>query len=252
MVDYIRAAYTVDVRFFRDSPATSREIQWSFVPENTPGMPWAHAFGSRTWDLEEENEPLVGELDGPRSWRGGTPPFPLPIVGPLGIDNMGICGTEEQWQRGASINDPIPANYLNTSVPRCCKRPPLHARGGVAVGQLRDVTCNNCTNLPRVLFVNVVATGIGCTLANGTWPIVWDPTVSRYVGHHVAPNGIPFTFEMTCTNPRNFIVTSNGSGGGGLPIEEVCYPYFTSFLADGPAPIFGCVIDWQANVTITE
>jgi len=47
---------------------------------------------------------------------------------------MGICGTEDQWQRGASINDPIPANYLNTSVPRCCKRPPLYARGGVAVG----------------------------------------------------------------------------------------------------------------------
>jgi len=186
MVDYIRAAYTVDVRFFRDSPATSRKIQWSFVAENTPGMPWAHAFGSRTWDLEEEEEPLVGELDGPRAWRGGTPPFPLPIVGPLGIDNMGICGTEEQWQRGASINDPIPANYLNTAVPRCCKRPPLYARGGVAVGSSPPVLAPCCGDFP-------LPVALACTFSNTS------PVCSIL-------DGIPFQLIQTSEQPPGFIV----------------------------------------------
>jgi len=190
MVDYIRSAYTVDVRFFHDSPATTRTIQWSFVPEETPGMPWAHAFGSRTWDLGEEEEPLVGEVDGPRTWRGGTPPYPLPIVGQLKIDNLGICGTEEQWKNGASIMDPIPANWLNTAVPRCCKRPPLFARGGVAVGgpQENTVCCVGFTppTILRLVFNNMtlcpVLNDVPITLLPSTFqpPGIWPELVCKW------------------------------------------------------------------------
>jgi hypothetical protein len=252
MVDFIRSGYTVPARVFRDNDSITVPIQWSFVPANTPGMPFAHAFGSREWEIDEGPEPAIGEADGPRVWRGGLPPFPLPVVGPLGIDDLGICGTEDQWKRGALTSDPVGPVWPFTSVSQRCKRPPLAPNGGVAIGRVTDVHCNNCFDLPRVLFVNVVNLPTFCTLANGTWPIVWDPSVQRYVGNHVLPNGVAFTFQMSCGNPRLFFVDSNGGAGGGIPVEEVCYPYFTSFIAGASGPVFGCTVEWGANVTITE
>jgi hypothetical protein len=244
MVDYIRSAYTVDVRFFHDSPATTRQIQWSFVAEEKPGMPWAHAFGSRTWDIGEEPEPLVGEVDGPRNWRGGTPPYALPIVGPLRIDNLGLCGTEEQWQNGASIMDPIPANWLNTPIPRCCKRPPLFARGGVAVGSSPPVHAPCCGEfgLPVAVMCKFTNTVPVCAVLEGiSFPILQSSeqplnlfgAVSYFRSQQFISGGKDWRFWLACSEFSNFwalfAISFEGEYLGDITFDDfTCAPFAMS------------------------
>jgi len=251
MVDYIRSAYSCPVRFFRDDPLSVLNVRWSFVPENTPGMPFSHAFGSRQWDLDEEEEPLVGELDGPRAWRGGLPAFPLPIVGPLGIDNLGLCGSEDQWKRGALTSDPVPPVWLFTGVKQCCKRPPKWADGGVAIGRATGVTCGTCSDLPKVLFLTVVNQPGFTALFSGTWPLVWDEAFGLYSNTFTLSNGKIVVVNWLC---NLLLVVSNDVLGGGTATVTRCYPYKSEFVADGIFPIFGTdnPSGWRADCSMSE
>jgi len=267
MVDYIRSAYTVDVRFFHDSPATTRKIQWSFVPETTPPMPWGHAFGSRTWDLEEEEEPLIGEVNGPRDWRGGTPPYALPIVGPLRIDNLGICGTEEQWKNGASIVDPIPPTWLNTPIPRCCKRPPLFARGGVAVGSGLPVLAPCCGDvpLPVAIWATFTNTIPLCPLLEGVpvridqsdeQPIDLFGAVSYFRSAQFISHGKDWRFWFACSEFSGswalFAISSVGEYLGDLTFApQPCIPFSFAGSVDWSSFHGCCGIDF-ADITVTD
>ena len=269
MVDFIRSAYKVPMRFFADSPATVREVQWSFVADNTPEMPWAHAFGSRVWDVGEEVEPLVGELDGPRAWRGGIPPYPLPIVGPLGLDNMGLCGTEEQWKLGASLNDPIPPSWLNTAVPRCCKRPPIFARGGVAVGSSPPVFAPCCGDNPLPLMVTCVFTNTApvCAVLDGIpfplfqsseQPIGLFGSVSYFRSQQFLSGGKDWRFWLTCSAFSQFwalfAISSVGEYLGDItwePGEFECAPFGGSISFIWPPNNLACGM-LSGDVVITS
>lgn len=259
MVDMIRSAYRVGMRFFEDSPATVRDVQWSFVADNTPPMPFSHAFGSRVWDIGEEEEPLVGELDGPRAWRGGLPPYPLPIVGPLGLDNMGLCGSEEQWKHGASVNDSIPPVWLNTAVPRCCKRPPLFARGGVAVGSSPPVFAPCCGDNPLPLAITCIFTNTNpvCAVLEGI-PVQLlqsseqPPDLFGSVSYFRSPqeyfaNGKHWRFWFTCSAFSNFwglfAIGPTGEYLGDITWEAgefSCAPFEGSKSFDWPVATWAC------------
>lgn len=254
MVDYIRSAYRVPTRFFRDDPLSVLDIQWSFVPEITPGMPFAHAFGSRTWDIGEEEEPLIGELDGPRRWEGGLPPFPLPIIGPSWKDNLGLCGSEEQWKQGALTTDPVRPLWPFTGVKQCCKKPPIWANGGVAVGRLLGVVCGSCNDCPKLLFAQFVNHPGFPTGANGTWSMLFVPEHGFYQGFHTLPNGNSFEMLWNCSIafPTLFL-TSNGAQGGGVASSVRCYPYASDLTCDMLSPGFGFPLPgWVGDVFIRE
>ena len=263
MVDYIRSAYTVPMRFFRDDPLSVLTVRWSFVADNTPGMPFAHAFGCRQWDIGEEEEPLIGELDGPRSWRGGTPPYPLPIVGPLGIDNMGLCGAEEQWKNGALTSDPVPPNWLNTAIPQCCKRPPLFARGGVAIGGPGEIgPCCAGVGLPvnlKAIFSNVVGS---CPVLEGLQVALFESTfqppdipigTSRYMSNPLSIGGEPVQMFLTCRSDIGLWDLLVMTIGGFAPIwgsmfnsTVECLPFKVEAITGWPNPVGSC------NVLFTD
>lgn len=119
--------------FFHDSPATSKVI-WYFVPDDREGMPFEHAFGSRIYDREEAIQPPIGERFAPVPWRGGQGPCPE--------TNGGICGTESQWQFGASIEDPLPEVHPGTNIGKCCALSLLCCDGGLAIGRLGFGACH--------------------------------------------------------------------------------------------------------------
>lgn len=121
----LRSCYTADVRFFHDSKKT-RKVIWYFVPDDRPVLPFGHSFGSRIYD-HDEAEPAIGERFKPVPWRGGQLPCPE--------SSNGLCGTEEQWQNGLSIHDPVPRAWPGTNIARCCGLPLVGSCGGIAIGR---------------------------------------------------------------------------------------------------------------------
>jgi len=131
VVDVLRSCYESEMRFFRDSEQKTK-VFWYFVPEDRKAIPFEHDFYSRIYDEEPQEE--IGELQEPRKWIGGQPPCPEA--------GKGLCGSEDQWQRGASIDDPTPGFWPGTDLPRCCEPPFIGSCGGVAYGRLGFGACH--------------------------------------------------------------------------------------------------------------
>jgi hypothetical protein len=243
----------VPVRFFSDDPTREDVIEWSFVPEGTPDFPFEHAFYSRTWELEEENEPTIGERDETRTWLGGKPSYPLPVIGPLLIDDLGICGTERQWQRGSVATDPIPPLWPNTQIQTCCKRPPLAPDGGEAWGNRAPYLCGPASLFPALLFMTLEATPGHCAKMNGTYPMVF----TSEGGDHYAWVGKPpnetsgeiWTFSLACVGPTpggcNFLMFGDSDQGNAFSLNY-SQPFFIDYGGFGNTDFpftfgsFGC------------
>lgn len=103
------------MKFYRDSDELVK-VEWYFVPDDTPEVPYAHPFGTRVWDKRnQEGEPDLGERFTNRTYRKGKKPYRF--------KGVGLCGTREQWERGASVNDELPEKWPDSNVPRCCPKP---------------------------------------------------------------------------------------------------------------------------------
>ena len=252
-MDFIRSAYEVPARFFRDDPLILLPMHWSFVSKYTPGMPWAHAFGTRVWDTKDEDDPDVGEQNNPRTWFGGLPPFPLPLVGPLHLDDMGICGTEEQWQRGCLSTDPVPPDWPGTQVHRCCKPPPREAVGGVAIGSGKEYVCGPGSLFPNVFFMTLTALPGYCTFMNGEYPMVFTQVGGdHYEWIGIPPNsadGFVWTFLLTCDGPDvggcGFLMSGQDTAGNSFALNfsapfHIGYDGFGDTTFARTVGAFGC------------
>ena len=151
--------------FFNDS-SEERDVYWYFVPDDHKVIPFVHAFGSRVYDRDEQAQGIIGERFEPVTWRGGQPPCPEPADG--------LCGTEDQWKNGISIESESVDVWPGTNIPKCCKPPLVGACGGLAIGFKgfgvchMDSTCDvyspfgaaapNATNVP-CQFVSDFPTG---------------------------------------------------------------------------------------------
>jgi len=131
-VDFTRACYSVDMRFFRDDPSRRTRVQWYYTA-STKSLPFAIAFYRREWERHTEPQEPIGEIYGTERWHGPDPPYT--------IGYGGFCGTAEQWGIGALTSDPVPAKYAGQWVPVCCPEPPPSPRAGVGVGAIVDPCC---------------------------------------------------------------------------------------------------------------
>jgi hypothetical protein len=109
-------------------------VEWYFVPDDRETIPFPHAFGNAIYERDEEPESPIGEQFDPVPWRGGQPPCPEP--------SKGLCGTQAQWQRGLSTDDPVPGVYPGTLVPRCCPPPLVGCCGGLVIGRMGFGACH--------------------------------------------------------------------------------------------------------------
>jgi len=100
------------MRFVRDDLGLEVPVTWYYVPDGRPAVPYFHPFHSRDADFRDGNgEQLLGEVQGTRAYYSGADPVEL--------QGQGLCGTREQWERGASLLDsPLPLNP--TTQQQCC------------------------------------------------------------------------------------------------------------------------------------
>lgn len=231
-MEYLRTCYTARMKFSPDSDVTF-PIQWYFVPDDRPVVPFEHAFGSRQYDLDEP-EPAIGERFEPRKWHGGQSPLPE--------TRCGLCGDKTQWLEGLKSTDPPAAVWPGTNVPRCCCRPVQEGNGGLAWGNTAPPPMVCCAGADIPLIVNVtfnMGTGscgsFSMTMQPFSWPTdepaaladrppTWqsgtvdvngqavnfyagcDPTTSRYYLAATTADGVTLHFAqqlttLTCAPP---------------------------------------------------
>lgn len=123
MVDVIRACYTAKMQFYFDSSETV-DVEWYPAKDDAKDMPFASSFCSRQWEDKDQIQPPLGELYTPKKWRNGKAPYACP--------KCGLTGTEEQWQEGSAVDDPLPECYDGTNIPKGCCPPPPIGFGGIA------------------------------------------------------------------------------------------------------------------------
>jgi len=99
------------MRLFSDDLGLETEVEWYYVPETRPVLPYFTPFRSFDWVLRED-QPILGEVAGTRSYFAGQVQDDL--------NGLGLCGSREQWEGGASVLDPIRAINPTTGQPCCC------------------------------------------------------------------------------------------------------------------------------------
>lgn len=113
-VDMLRSCYSTKMRFFSDHPEIESSVDWYFVDQTTPFLPFPTVFNSANWRNDKSLEPLLGEVTGAsRPWRNGLPPG-------LYTGNH-FCGTAQQFRDG--IPAPVPIDRLTNGQPVCCGSP---------------------------------------------------------------------------------------------------------------------------------
>ncbi len=78
---WLDAAHTVKQR-----------VQWYFVPEDRPWLPFWHSFGSSIWLSDPFDEDVVGEDVTGHTWVDGSPPGRY--------TGRHFCGDISWWQNG--------------------------------------------------------------------------------------------------------------------------------------------------------
>lgn len=113
-VDYLRTAATDHIKPFRDSDLVV-ERRWFRVPEGTPLLGFPSAFLSAHWEPYPYLPRNVGETYPPDvsyERRG--------ILG--GFNYEHVCGTEEDFQLGATFDPTVNQLYDSEWIPLCCGR----------------------------------------------------------------------------------------------------------------------------------
>jgi hypothetical protein len=101
-------------------------VQWYVAPDSALSMPFEHAFYSRRWERNEGGGQVIGE--DPLTVRFHSDAGIVPPTGRL------FCGSQQQWQQGASILDRLPLTNKLTGLPCCCGPAPHVGRGGLLLG----------------------------------------------------------------------------------------------------------------------
>lgn len=138
-VDFLRACYESDVRFYVDSGETTR-VRWFWVSEDAPVLPFRTPFGSGSWARHKRPHSGIGEVYNP-NWDG---------INGHGVNypEGGPCGTEEQWAGHLTTIDKQATPLDPWGFPLCCATPD---RPGPPA---------------------ITAAGAGATLTGGGWHLV--------------------------------------------------------------------------------
>lgn len=113
------------MRFFADDLSVEIPVEWYYVPEDRPVVPYAHPFVSS--DGDEPGIPrLLGEVPGTRSYYAGNHENDL-----LG---QGLCGSKEQWENGPSLLDACLPTNPTTGRQCCCGKGQLPMEAGLVMG----------------------------------------------------------------------------------------------------------------------
>jgi len=233
-VDYLRACYKVNCRFWPDDLAAQSEITWYFVPDDAKDLDVSTLFCSRNWDVKTNLLPDLGELAGPRLWQPGAPPE--------GNVPGARCGTAKQWADGESIAVAPPAVWPGTHVPLCCPQPvPLFMDGEAYDASATAAVPVGCCPDRPVMPATLTATCIGADPGCECWLGFSTQLIPYISGGYVAnPNPVnpcadsvgPWNFFFSCSTlpgpiPNLAVNISQGSAGffTDVPTTGSCDPF---------------------------
>jgi hypothetical protein len=146
-VDFARACATYAVQPWSDSAARVN-VRTYRVPNDTPMLPFPHAFLLSDWAQTK----LDRELDdgdvgiGPRGAYSKGQPFPVGIIAP-----GHICGSDQAW-RGEGKRDQDPPLEWTWAGPSTCCREPLNAGEGFPTTYTTDLIHGHAWTLTDPIF----------------------------------------------------------------------------------------------------
>lgn len=248
------------MRFFKDDLGIETEVEWYYVPENRPVLPYFTPFRSGDWVLREE-QPILGEVAGTRKYFAGNVADDL--------DGLGLCGSRDQWENGCSILDDIRPINPTTLQPCCCGPGSIPFTPAVVFDSGEELTLfprSDCTlvDAPKWYRLQIIGASnescTNCASLNGNWLLTartgfpnWCSWISN--PHSACPPAvrhwemrfggqwpIPIVADAAVDDPFAALVAYR-------PQNNIFRPWgFTLFLRSTPSP-FGCF--WPNAIGIT-
>lgn len=160
-MDLLRSCYSTEFRFYTDDPRTVT-VDWYFVDDETPFIPYWTPFGSANWRMTDQQwDDELGEVCGaPRTWRDGSK------VGDAAGTNT--CGTADQWRNGQPSPPAEPVDLDEFGTPECCDKVDKPVKGRICVNCPGDAW-----NAYDVITFGVSDRTCACAGANGTFRLVY-------------------------------------------------------------------------------
>lgn len=184
IVDWSRAPYTQECRFFSDDDRTST-VRWFEAEPDAQPLPFPSVICVSTNEQDRYLDSPIGEVYGARHR------FKLGKA-PVGLFSGHYCGTEKDFAEGCAYDpDSPPFEYLANGFPKCCDAP-FTALGGAGVGGIARMV------------VDVVNPGPNCPTAfhgalNTTYNYTWNPGGVQWWYWDVIPghtNFLTITFAL--------------------------------------------------------
>lgn len=208
-MDFGRAPYKADCRFFRDSGVVD-QIRWYEVQSDAPAINRTTAIYRREWDNDQWAEVPVGELPDQRKRF-------LAGVVPRGLPGVHVCGTDLDFAEGGTYApDVAPVAYGVSGWPLCCD-PPVTLRGGPGGGARVHpslVTPGVCGGFS----IDCATTGLSSPNTDCHYH------VDTFTGHWVAWNvgaGVTVTVTITKDDPSEFWIWSIENGDSCATITHI-------------------------------
>lgn len=204
------------MRFFPDDLSTQTPVEWYYVPDDRPAVPYGHPFGSADWDKRGDPR-LLGEVPGTATYYAGDHAQEL-----LGL---GICGSKEQWENGPSILDDVRPINPTTGRQCCCGRGALPMEESMVMGfdagllQPEMVVCPTVGKVPKYFRLQVAPAGnldcLDCPNVFSTYTLTIDPGALANACQWKSPE---FTL---CGTPRRWYLRSPFDA---FPWQVFCAP----------------------------
>lgn len=193
IVDWSRAPYTQECRFFRDSDATST-VRWFEAEPDAKTLTFPSAICVSTNEQDRYLDSPIGEVYGARH------KFKLGKA-PNGLYDGHYCGTEQDFQEGCKYDPDSPEfQYLANGFPVCCGAP-FTALGGAGAG-----------GIARLVVDNPVVPGNTCaTAANAALNTTYSGTAFA---------GTQYWYRFTLPAPGTYYLTVNFTSGALRAIDS--------------------------------
>lgn len=181
VMDFLRSCYKQRLRYLANDPTQTEVGTWYFCRSSAKEFPYAHAFGSPTWDTFHPTPTVLGfSATSPRSYYNGRRLN--------NSDGTTFAGPASWFLHGAPLPVQLPRGADGTPIE--CLHPPFGLVGG---GQVVPVVAVAGGKEAGGQLVQSVIPGVPCSNCGAVTPLTISVTLSGFAGVYSDYNG---TFQL--------------------------------------------------------